>query len=101
MPNDPLDTGGGAPVVVVPRNDGPREFVCGACGCKLARNGEILATGDTYKKFLKHDQILEEKDREISSLQAENNRLKEDLTKATERGSGGGSVRHRPGNRVS
>ena len=99
MPEDPLNTGGTPPAVV--RNE-PREFVCGACGCRLARNGEILSTGDAYKKFLKHDQVLEEKDREITSLQAEVNHLKDELRKATETGSPGGATsRHRPGSRVS
>jgi hypothetical protein len=85
-----------------PRNDPPpREIVCSACGCKLARNGEIVATGDTYKKFLKHDRIIEEKDTEIARLQAELTAVKQERD-ALKANSGSASVSgHRPGSRVA
>lgn len=96
-PDDPLDTNN--PPTPSPTPTLPRDTTCGACGCRLARSGEILATGENYKKFLKHEQIVEGKDREIAKLQA-------DLAEMTRerdalKGSGGSSASgHRPGGRI-
>jgi len=93
---DPLDT-----TVPPPPPPQPREIVCSACGCKIARSGEVLSTGDTYKNFLKHEQTIEGKDREITRLTAE---LAEEKRKVSELsaqlGSGRGTS-HRPGSRVA
>jgi len=96
-PDDPLGTD-------PPRNDppsGPRDITCGACGCKIARSGEILKTGETYKAFLKHEQTIEEKDREIARLAAEvaEEKRKNEALRAAQ--GSGGSASHRPGNRVA
>jgi hypothetical protein len=73
--NDPLNTDPPQPPV-----QGPRETICGACGCRIARNGEILSTGETYKRFLKHEVTIEEKDREIARMASEIASLKDELT---------------------
>jgi hypothetical protein len=88
-----------------PRNDPPsppvqRDIVCSACGCKLARNGEIVATGENYKKFLKHDREMELKNEEIARLQSELTAVKQERDAL--RGSGSASASgHRPGSRVA
>lgn len=77
---DPLETD--TTIVVPPvRNEGPREIVCGGCGCRIAKNGDILSTGDTYKKFLKHDTVLEAKDREIEKLSRELADAREEISR--------------------
>ena len=77
---DPLSTDP-PPPVTGRRDEGPREIVCAGCGCRIARNGDILSTGDTYKKHLKHEQVLEAKDREIEKLSRELNDAKEEITR--------------------
>lgn len=96
-PDDPLATD-------PPRNDppaGPRDITCGACGCKIARSGEILKTGDAYKSFLKHEQTIEEKDREIARLTAELAEEKRKLEALRAASSSGGGASHGPGKRVA
>lgn len=100
MPDDPLNTDPNNP----PRRDpppdnAPRKIVCSACGCELARNGEIVATGETYKKFLKHDRDMEKKDEEIARLQSELTKAKDEIAALKGSGSAGASG-HRPGSRV-
>jgi hypothetical protein len=95
FPDDPLNTD---PPATPPAQ--PREIVCAACGCKIARSGEILSTGETYKKFLKHEQTIEGKDREISALNAELTRVKEEVTALNAKLGAGSSSGHRPGNRI-
>jgi hypothetical protein len=95
---DPLGTDPPAPAPAA-GNPPPREIVCSACGCKLARNGEIVATGDTYKKFLKHDSVIEQKDAEIARLERELTAVKQERDAL--KGSGSASASgHRPGSRV-
>jgi hypothetical protein len=96
MPDDPLNTDSNS---LPPSGNPPRDIICGACGCKIARSGEILRTGETYKQFLKHEQTIEGKDREISALNAEVARLKEELNALKDSGSSHVSG-HRPGGRV-
>ena len=67
-----------APPQVPPVQSG--NVTCGGCGCKLARNGEIISTGERYKSFLKHDQTVEKKDAEIATLTADNTKLKQRIT---------------------
>jgi hypothetical protein len=98
MPDDPLSTD--PPVRPPTPPDGPRVTICQACGCELARNGEILSTGEKYKKFLKHEQTLDEKDREISKLQSELAESKRELD-ALKQSSGGTRQGYRPGSRIS
>jgi hypothetical protein len=95
---DPLNTD---PPSAVPA--GPKEIICTACGCKLARNGEVISTGENYKKFLKHETTVEEKDREISRINTELAEVKRerDALKAAAQGSGSGPSSHRPGARVA
>jgi hypothetical protein len=94
---DPLET-----VVVTPATPAqPRDIVCGACGCKIARSGEILRTGETYKAFLKHEQTIEQKDREIASLTSEVNALKSEVSALKAAQSSGTGASHRPGSRVA
>lgn len=97
MADDPLDTN---PPATSPAQ--PRDIVCGACGCKIARSGEILRTGETYKSFLKHEQTIEGKDREIAALAAEVTALKNEVSTLKQaQGSGGsGGSSHRPGGRI-
>jgi hypothetical protein len=97
-PDDPLNTDPpSTPSAPAP----PRDIVCGACGCKIARSGEILKTGETYKQFLKHEQTIESKDREIASLTAEVVALKQEVSTLKAQSSGGGSASgHRPGGRI-
>jgi hypothetical protein len=73
--NDPLNTDPPTPPA-----QGPRETICGACGCRIARNGEILSTGETYKRFLQHEQTIEAKDREIARMTSEITALKEKIS---------------------
>ena len=97
MPDDPLDTD--TPPVVPPVRES-REIVCGGCGCRLARNGDVLAVGEHHKKYLKHEDAIEKKDAEIARLQGELGETKRKLDELT--GSGGGRASgHRPGGRVS
>jgi hypothetical protein len=96
-PDDPLNTD---PPTPPPAQ--PRDIICGACGCKIARSGEILKTGDAYKGFLKHEQTIEAKDREIAALTAETTALKQEISTLKAQMSSGGSSAsgHRPGGRV-
>lgn len=95
----PLNTN---PPVPLPAPPVPRSIVCSACGCEIARSGEIVKTGDIYKGFLKHEQTIEGKDREIAAQAAEIAALKSEITafKAAQSSSGGSSS-HRPGGRVA
>jgi hypothetical protein len=95
MPDDPLNTD---PQSTPP--SGPRDTICGACGCKIARSGEILATGETYKKFLKHEQTIEAKDREIEKLNAEITRLNSEMAALKASMGEGRASGHRPGSRI-
>jgi hypothetical protein len=96
-PDDPLATD--PPTPGTPAREVQRDIICSACGCKLARNGEIVATGDNYKKFLKHESALEKKDEEINRLQAELTAVKQERDAL--KGSGSASASgHRPGSRV-
>lgn len=94
--NDPLNTDPPAvPATAVP----PRDITCGACGCKIARSGEILKTGETYKQFLKHEQTIEAKDREIAALTAKVAELTAENT-ALKSSGGDRASGHRPGGRI-
>jgi hypothetical protein len=94
-PDDPLNTD---PPAAPPT--GPHNTICGACGCKIARSGEILATGETYKKFLKHEQTLEKKDREIEAANTEITRLKAEVAALNTKLGEGSASGHRPGGRI-
>jgi|SRR5208283_3925432 len=98
MPDDPLDTA--VPPIVPPSGREPREIVCQGCGCKLARNGDVLAVGEQHKKNLKHEDTLEKKDAEIARLQGELGEVKRQLDELKGSGSGA-SKTHRPGSRVA
>lgn len=97
--NDPLDTN---PPPPPPAPGQPSELVCRACDCRLARSGAVLDTGERYKKFLKSEQIIEEKEREISRLNTELIAVKSerDALKAAQGSGSGASSGHRPGGRI-
>jgi hypothetical protein len=95
MPDDPLNTDPPTPPVP-PREE--KKCICEFCGCQLTPRGEVLRMGEAAKGFRKHEEIVEERDREISRLTALETALRQeiaDLKKSA--ASSGGSASFRPG----
>lgn len=81
----------------------PNKLTCEFCGCELSKNGDVLRRGEAATKFLKHDDVIAEKDREIARLNSELADVKRerDALAASQASSGGSSSGHRPGARIT